>query len=151
MDENLEKVRLEGGHGALVRDIRDSALKPEERSRGSLKELQRLRIEALQVAAQARYQVAKALRTCESYSSSAVQFLDWALSVRTLAPIGCSESHVATHYKPYDELRLLAAKYRCLATEKARWANARMGEAMSHELKARKIAQDIRRRAASKQ
>ena len=71
MGENLELVRLKGGNGALVRGARDSARKPEEQSRGSLKELQLLRIEALQVAAKARDEVSKAVRTCEIYLSSA--------------------------------------------------------------------------------
>ncbi len=149
MSETVEIVKLEGGQGALVRSTRDSARKPEERSRGSLKELRHLRIDALQVAEKARDEVTKALRTCETYLSYASELLDGASFVLTLAPAGSSESHAAAHFKPYGELRSAAAKYSRLATEKGRQARARLRTAISHEWKARQIAQDIRRRAAS--
>ena len=149
MSSTIEIVGLAGGDAALVRGTNYASHEPEEWSGATLRQLRRLRTEVLQAASKVRDDFTKILRECDIYLNSATELLDRSLFVRALAKKGTSDSLMGYDPESQAELKSLAAKYRRLATEKGRWANAQMGKAVSLESKASGLAMAIRRLTAS--
>ena len=149
MSSKIEIVGFAGGEGAFVRGVDDASCEREEWSGAPLRELRRLRTEALQAASNLRDDVTKVLRECEIYLSSATELLDRSLFVGILAKKGTSDSLTEYNHESHAELKSRAARYHRIANEKGRWANAQMGKAVSLESKASGLAVAIRRLASS--